>query len=109
MANVVPYLEKIRDKFNDPAIQQKFVGFSRTMLFDFTDLKETYVLTITDGKSAVLEKKTIPNPNISMIWTSDTFVGIQDKTVNATSAYMSGKMKVKGNMQDLMKLQSIMM
>jgi putative sterol carrier protein len=109
MANVLPYLEKMRDRFNDPVIQQKYKGFTKTLLFDFPDLKETYVLTVTDGMNPVLEKKTIPTPDISMIWSSDVFVGIQEKTVNPTSAYMSGKLKVKGKMDDLMKLQSILM
>ena len=109
MANVLPYLEKMRDKFKDPVIQQKYKGFTRTLSFEFPDLKESYVLTITDGKDPVLEKKTIPNPNISIVWSSDVFVGIQEKKVNPTSAYMTGKLKVKGSMDDLMKLQSIMM
>jgi putative sterol carrier protein len=109
MADVLPYLEKIRAKFDDPAIQEKMNGFSKSLQFVFPDLNESYVLTIKDGKTAVLEKKALEAPEIAITWSSDTFVGIQDKSVNPTTAFMSGKLKVKGPMEDLLKLQKFMM
>lgn len=109
MTDVLPYLEKIKGKFDDPIIQEKMSGFSKTLQFVFPDLNENYVLTIQDGKTAVLEKKSLENPDIAITWASDVFAGIQDKAVNPTTAFMSGKLKVKGNMEDLMKLQKFMM
>lgn len=109
MADVVPYMEKIRAKFDDPVTQEKMKGFTKTLQFVFTDLGKTYVLSITDGKSATVEEKTLEKPDMQVTWTSDTFTGIQDKTVNATTAFMSGKVKVKGSMNDMMKLQNILM
>jgi len=109
MADVLPYLEKIRSKFDDPVIQEKMNGFSKSLQFVFPDLNESYVLTIKDGKTAVLEKKALEAPEIAITWSSDIFVGIQDKSVNPTTAFMSGKLKVKGPMEDLLKLQKFMM
>jgi putative sterol carrier protein len=41
--------------------------------------------------------------------TSDILAGIMDKKINPTSAFMQRKVQVKGAMEDLMKLQKIMM
>jgi putative sterol carrier protein len=109
MTDVLPYLEKIKGKFDDPLVQEKMTGFTKSLQFVFPDLSETYVLTIENGKTAVLEKKTLEAPDIAITWNSDVFTGIQDKTVNPTNAFMSGKLKIKGNMEDLMKLQKFMM
>jgi putative sterol carrier protein len=109
MVDVVPYLEKIRGKFDDPTTQDKLKGFTKTIQFVFTDLGKTYVMSIQDGKTATVEEKKLEKPDIQVTWASDTFTGIQDKTVNATTAFMSGKLKVKGSMDDMMKLQKIMM
>ena len=109
MADVAPYLEQIRAKFDDPTTQEKMKGFTKTIQFAFTDLGKTYVLSVQDGKTATVEEKKLEKPDIQISWSSDTFAGIQDKTVNATTAFMSGKLKVKGSMDDMMKLQKVMM
>lgn len=109
MSDVLPYLQKIQAKFDDPIVQEKMAGFTRTLQFVFPDLSETYVLSIKDGKTAELEKKALENPDMAITWASDVFTGIQDKTVNPTNAFMMGKLKVKGSMEDLMKLQKFMM
>ncbi len=109
MTEVMPYLEKIRAKFDDPVVQEKMTGFSKTIQFVFPDLTKTYLLDIKEGKQATLEEKALEKPDITLTWPSDVFTGIQDKTVNPTTAFMSGKLKVKGNMEDLMKLQKFMM
>lgn len=109
MVDVFPYLQKIQAKFDDPIVQEKMTGFSKTLQFVFPDINETYVLTIKDGKNAQLEKKSMDSPDMAITWASDVFTGIQDKTVNPTNAFMMGKLKVKGSMEDLMKLQKFMM
>jgi putative sterol carrier protein len=109
MTDVLPYLEKIKAKFDDPVLQEKMSGYTKSIQFVFPDLSETYVLSIKNGKDASLEKKALENSDISITWNSDVFAGIQDKTTNPTTAYMSGKLKVKGSMEDLMKLQKFMM
>ena len=109
MADVMPHLEKIRAKFDDPTVQEKMKGYTKSIQFVFPDLSKTYLLSIQDGKNATLEEKALEKPEIAITWASDVFVGIQEKTVNPTTAFMSGKLKVKGSMDDLMKLQKFMM
>ena len=107
MTDVLPYLEKLKGKFDDPSIQERMKGFDKSLQLVFPDLGETFVLTIQNGKTATLEKKSLETPDMAITWNSDVFTGIQDKTVNPTAAFMSGKLKVKGAMEDLLKLQTV--
>jgi putative sterol carrier protein len=109
MADVVPYLEQIRAKFDDPMMQEKMKGFTKTLQFVFSDTGKTYLMNIQDGKCQTVKEEKLEKPDIQVTWSSDTFVGIQEKKVNATTAFMSGKLKVKGSMDDLMKLQKVLM
>jgi len=109
MADVMPYLEQIRAKFDDPMLQEKMKGFTKSLQFVFTDTGKTYLMNIMDGKNATLKEEKLEKPDIQVTWSSDTFVGIQEKKVNATTAFMTGKVKIKGSMDDLMKLQKVMM
>ena len=62
-----------------------------------------------DGKEAALTQEAIEKPDILVTITTDILVGIMDKKINATAAFMQRKIQVKGAMEDLMKLQKIMM
>jgi putative sterol carrier protein len=101
-------LDGIRKKLDEPDMKEKFKGFKRDMQFKFPDLNVTYVLSITEDSSATLKEGTVEKPNIAVEMDSATFLGIRNKTISGTQAYMSGKLKVKGAMPDLLKLQRLM-
>jgi putative sterol carrier protein len=108
VADVVPYLKKIMAKFDDPVLQGQMAGFSKSIQLVFPDLNETYVLTVLNGKTVTIERKSLETPDLVITWNSDVFAGIEDKSVDPTTAFMSGKLKVKGAMDDLLKLQKFM-
>jgi putative sterol carrier protein len=62
-----------------------------------------------NGTSATLSQETLEKPDIVVTISTDILAGIMDKKVNGTTAYMTRKLQVKGAMEDLMKLQKIMM
>jgi len=101
-------LDGIKKKFDDPDMKEKFKGFKRDMQFKFSDLNAAYVLSITEDATATLKEGTVEKPSISVETDSATFLGIRNKTISGTQAYMSGKLKVKGAMPDLLKLQRLM-
>jgi putative sterol carrier protein len=101
-------IAKLKERLADPAVQESLKGFSKTMQFSFTDIKEDYVFTLDDGKLTGLEKKTLPNANIVITVANSLMEGIMNKTSNPMTAYMTGKLKVKGPMDDLMRLQKLM-
>jgi putative sterol carrier protein len=99
---------KLRERFADPSVVESLKGFTKTMQFSFTDLKEDYVFNINDGNLASVEKKSLPNANIIITVSNSLMEGIMNKTSNPMTAYMTGKLKVKGPMDDLMRMQKLM-
>jgi putative sterol carrier protein len=109
MADVKPYFQKMLDRFANPAVQASLKGFTKTLQFKFTDISENWLIKTVDGKEAALTQEVVEKPDILVTMTSDILAGIMDKKINATSAFMQRKIQVKGAMEDLMKLQKIMM
>lgn len=101
-------LDGVRKNFDNPETREKFKGFNKQMQFKFRDLGTAYVLGISDNASATLTEGTIEKPDIIVETDSATFLGIRSKTISATQAYMAGKVKVKGSMPDLLKLQKLL-
>jgi putative sterol carrier protein len=85
----------------DPA---KSAGLTATYRFEI-DGAGTWTVDVDDGKISVSEDGVDADCTIST--SSDTFMQIANGEQNATAAYMSGKLKVKGDMGQAMKLQKL--
>jgi putative sterol carrier protein len=109
MADIKPYLQKMVDRFANPAVQASLKGFTKTLQFKFTDTKEDWLIKAVDGKEAAYTQETVEKPDILVTISSDILAGIMDKKINGTTAYMTRKLQVKGAMEDLMKLQKILL
>ncbi len=107
--DIKPYLDKMIARFADPGVQTSLKGFTKSLQFKFTDSNEDWVIKCVDGKEASLTKETSAAPDITVTTTSEILSGIMDKKLNAMTAYMQKKIQVKGAMEDLMKLQKLMM
>jgi putative sterol carrier protein len=109
MADVKPYLQTMVDRFANPGVQASLKGFTKTLQFRFTDTNESWVIRAVDGKEATLTQEALDKPDLAVITTTDILAGIMDKKINGTSAFMQRKIQVKGPMEDLMKLQKLML
>ncbi len=109
MIDVQPYMQRVIDRFNTPSIQASLKGFTRALLFKFTDTKDDWLIRTVDGKEATLSKETLEHPDITIISTTDVLAGIMDHKINAMTAYMQRKIQTKGPMEDLMKMQKLIM
>lgn len=109
MADVKPYLQKMVDRFANPGVQAALKGFTKSLQFKFTDTNEDWLIRSVDGKEATLTQETVEKPDIVVTTATDILVGIMDKKINGTTAYMQRKIQVKGAMEDLMKLQKLML
>ena len=108
MVDVQPYLQKIVDQFDNPKVQSSLKGFTRTMLFRFTDTREDWLIRTIDGREATLVKDSYANPDLIVTTTADVLTGVMDRRINGMAAYMQRKIQVKGSMEDLMKLQKLL-
>jgi putative sterol carrier protein len=101
-------IARLKEKLADPSVQDSIKGFSKKIQFSFTDLKEDYVFNIRDGKLASLEKKNVSDSDIVITMQNSLMEDILDKKANPITAYMTGKMKIKGQLDDLVRLQKLM-
>lgn len=109
MADVQPYLHKMIDRFSVPGVQTALKGFTKTLQFHFPDTDETWLIRAVDGKEATLTREAVEKPDILVTLATDILVGVMDKKINGTTAYMQRKIQVKGAMEDMMKLQKLML
>ncbi len=85
----------------DPA---KAAGLNASYRFEI-DGAGTWLVEVDDGKVSVSENEGDAETIIST--SADTFMEIVNGEQNPTSAYMSGKLKVNGDMGQAMKLQKL--
>lgn len=82
--------------------------YNKVIQFEVTgDPKPEFYLEIKGGKDLSLTEGKHEKPDITISSDKDTMVGIGAGKVNPTQAFMQGKIKVKGAMMELMKLQKI--
>jgi putative sterol carrier protein len=86
------------------ADQSKLAGMSNSYLFDIEGTGK-WLVTIADGVVSVREGEGDADCTISS--SEENFQKILSGEQNATSAYMTGKLKIKGDMGAAMKLQKL--
>jgi putative sterol carrier protein len=79
-------------------------GMNNTYVFDI-DGAGTWTVVIADGAITVTEG--MGDADCTFSATEETFEKIASGEQNATTAYMTGKLKIKGDMGAAMKLQKI--
>ena len=89
----------------DPA---KLKGVNAVYQFDLSgDDGGVFHVKVEDGKCDLAEAAH-DAPNITITMAADDFSSMLDGKLNATSAFMAGKLKVKGDMSLAMKLQGLL-
>jgi putative sterol carrier protein len=82
----------------------KTVGMSNTYLFDIEGAGK-WIVAVDDGAVSVREGEGDADVTISA--TEENFQKIVSGEQNPTTAYMTGKLKIKGDMGAAMKLQKL--
>ncbi len=82
----------------------KMAGMNNSYVFDI-DGAGVWFVTVEDGVVSVREGEGEADCTIST--TEENFQKILSGEQNATSAYMTGKLKIKGDMGAAMKLQKL--
>ncbi|HEX6723856.1 MAG TPA: SCP2 sterol-binding domain-containing protein [Gaiella sp.] len=85
----------------DPA---KTAGMNNTYLFDVEGVGQ-WTVAVDDGKVTVTEGASEADCTLSA--SEDTLVKIAKGEANPTTAYMTGKLKIKGDMGAALKLQKL--
>jgi putative sterol carrier protein len=85
----------------DPA---KTAGMNNSYLFDIEGAGK-WKVDVQDGNVSVTDNA--EDADVTITTSEETFDKITSGEQNATSAYMTGKLKVKGDMGAAMKLQKL--
>jgi putative sterol carrier protein len=101
-------MERVAAKLEDPELKEEFKKFYKSVQFVYTDLNSSYVMELAGGEVKEIKEGTVDRPNIIVTIDSDTFLGIVNKEIDAISAFSQGKIKFKGAMTDLLKLQKLL-
>ena len=100
-------LERVAAKLEDPKLREEFRRFSKTVQFVYPDINLAYVMRVVGGKAEIMGQTT-ERPNVVVTMDSDTFLAILNKETNGIQAYSAGKIRYKGAMVDLLKLQKLL-
>jgi putative sterol carrier protein len=87
----------------DPA---KTAGMNSSYVFDIEGAGK-WKVDVQDGAVKVTEGAGADDGDVTITTSEETFEKITSGEQNATSAYMTGKLKVKGDMGAAMKLQKL--
>jgi len=85
----------------DPA---KTAGMNNSYVFDIADVG-VWTVSVTDGAVSVAEGEHEADCTLSS--SEETLMKIASGEANATTAYMTGKLKIKGDMGAALKLQKL--
>ena len=90
---------------SDPS---KAAGVNAAYLFDLSgDNGGQYHIVMKDGTGEA-GAGAVDNPNITISMAANDFVDLASGKLDGTMAFMSGKIKIKGDMGLAMKLQSVL-
>ena len=103
MASTREFFEGLESRVD----QSRTAGMNNTYLFDIEGAGK-WTVSLDDGKVSVNEgERETGDPDCTITSTQENFERIVAGDLNPTSAYMTGKLKVKGDMGAAMKLQKL--
>ena len=94
------------DSLPGRADADKLAGMSNSYLFDIEG-EGQWVVDVRDGGLTVTEGAGAGSADATISTSSETFGEIVAGNQNPTTAYMTGKLKIKGDMGAAMKLQKL--
>ena len=100
MASVQEFFEGLPGRV-DP---ERIAGMNNTYLFEIEGVG-TWLITVADGAIEVTEGG--GDADVTFSASEENFEKIVSGEQNPTTAYMTGKLKIKGDMGAAMKLQKI--
>jgi putative sterol carrier protein len=84
----------------------KIAGMSNSYVFEIEGAG-TWRADVKDGQVSVTEGGGDADADATISASEETFEKIASREMNATTAYMTGKLKIKGDMGAAMKLQKL--
>ncbi|MCM3388447.1 SCP2 sterol-binding domain-containing protein [Ureibacillus chungkukjangi] len=81
-------------------------GYEKIIQFEFTDLKESYNVKFLGERAELIDIRETPSATVQI--TSENFEKLTNGQLNPNTAFLFGKIKVAGDMSQLLKLSKIL-
>jgi putative sterol carrier protein len=104
---ILESIEETREVMLSEENKDRFKGWTRTILYHFTDTDDFFNLEVIDGKPSSIKIGEIEDPDIKFSMTADTMIKLVDRKLKGMVAFTTGKVKVKASMKDFSKLQKL--
>ncbi len=103
--NCKQIFEEFPNRFNKEAAGD----WATTIQFNISgDKGGDWTVKVADGEVNVTDGS-VDDAKCTITTSDETWIGLVEGTVNPMTAFTLGKLKVKGNMGDVMKLQSVVL
>ncbi|MGY5854036.1 MAG: SCP2 sterol-binding domain-containing protein [Candidatus Thorarchaeota archaeon] len=106
---ILVQLRSLGERFADPKIKRRFKEYNKTLQFIFPDIGAELYMKIGDAELIEVAEGMIDDAELSVTMDSVIFKGIIEKTESPMAAYSAGKLKTKGEVPDLLKLQKLLL
>ena len=108
--SVEPMIQELIDRFNakvesDEKLREELKDLSKTVYVDLGE--EKYNFTLKDEHIGDFSQGEIENADISITSDPETFVGIVDGKIKPMKAFALRKVKIKGDVSDIMSLRKL--
>jgi alkyl sulfatase BDS1-like metallo-beta-lactamase superfamily hydrolase len=107
-AKILEMLNQLGARFEDPKVQRRFRNYNKTLQFIFPDIDARFFLKIGDSELLEISEGDV-DAEMQVTMDSPVFFAIMDKTESPMAAYSAGKLKTKGEVPDLLKLQKLLL
>ncbi|AGN25791.1 SCP2 sterol-binding domain-containing protein [Candidatus Methanomassiliicoccus intestinalis] len=108
--SVEPMIQELIDKFNtkvdsDEKLRDELKGLSKTAFIDLGD--EKYNFTLKDEHIQNFSAGEIENPDVTITSDPETFMGVMEGKIKPMKAFALRKVKIKGDISDIMSLRKL--
>lgn len=104
---MTPTIDELIQRLPTAFDPERAQGVNANVQLDFTsDGGKKYVVHITET-SCTVEEGEMAEPDATLITSQATYQAVVEGRLNVATAFMTGKLKVKGNVQLMMRFQQI--
>ena len=106
---VEQFIKDMIEKFNakvaaEPAFEKEMQGMKKVVQIDVSD-GEKFFFTLENARIGPLSKGSVASPDIAVIGSTETFMQLKSGELRPMKAYALRKLKVKGTLEDILKLR----
>jgi putative sterol carrier protein len=105
--SILDQIRSLSSRFDDPNIRRTFKQYNKTVQFTFPDIDIRIFMRIGDAEILEIGTGEI-DAELELIMDSSIFTAIIEKSENPLAAYSEGKLKTKGDIPDILKLQKLL-